>query len=68
MLQIHSYAQLAHGAVVTLTTVEGRCEKGLSFSWASLHRGLSNPFISEKKLNFLLPNFLLPFLLNPRHA
>ncbi len=27
MLQIHSYAQLAHWAVVTLTTVEDRCEK-----------------------------------------
>ncbi len=27
MLQIHPYAQLAHWAVVTLTTVEDRCEK-----------------------------------------
>jgi hypothetical protein len=36
MLQIHWYAQLPHGAVVALTTVEGRCEKGPRFSWASL--------------------------------
>jgi hypothetical protein len=27
MLQIHPYTQLAHWAVVTLTTVEDRCEK-----------------------------------------
>ncbi len=27
MLQIHPYAQLAHWEVVTLTTVEDRCEK-----------------------------------------
>jgi len=38
MLQIHSYNQLAHGVVIILTTVEGRCEKNqlltvLSSSW-----------------------------------
>ena len=38
MLQIHSYAQLAHWTVITLTTVEDRCEKdqtphGPSLMW-----------------------------------
>jgi hypothetical protein len=32
MLQIHPYAQLAHWSVVTLTTVENRCEKWFFFS------------------------------------
>jgi hypothetical protein len=44
MLQIHSYAQLTHWAVVTLTTVEG---PGYSRSFA--HVVFQILFISEKK-------------------
>jgi hypothetical protein len=48
MLQIHPHAQLAHWAVVTLTTVEDRCENDHAPHEASL-MGFSNPFIFRKE-------------------
>ena len=51
MLQIHPHAQLAHWAVVTLTTVEDRCDKDLA-PHGLAHCGFSNPFIFRKEKSF----------------
>jgi len=51
MLQIHPHAQLAHWAVVTLTTVEDRCENDHAPPEVSLI-GFSNPFIFRKEKSF----------------
>jgi hypothetical protein len=48
MLQIHPHAQLAHWAVVTLTTVEDRCENDHAPPEVSLI-GFSNSFIFRKE-------------------
>jgi hypothetical protein len=51
MLQIHPYAQLAHWAVVTLTTVEDRCEKDHAPHEASL-MWLFEPVYFRKEKSF----------------
>jgi hypothetical protein len=68
MLQIHPHAQLAHWAVVTLTTVEDRCENDHAPHDASLI-GFSNPFIfrKEKSFNKTIKSLFL-FYPNPCHA
>jgi hypothetical protein len=51
MLQIHPYAQLAQWAVVTLTTVEDRCEKDHAPHKASL-MWLFKPVYFRKEKSF----------------
>ena len=67
MLQNHPHVQLAHWAVVTLTTVEDRCEKDHAPHEASLIFGFSNPFILEKK-NHLNKTIKSLFLFYPIHV
>jgi hypothetical protein len=49
MLQIHPYAQLAHWAVVTLTTVEDRCEKDHAPHKVSLMRLFESVYYRKEK-------------------
>jgi hypothetical protein len=65
-LQIHPHAQLAHWAVVTLTTVEDRCENDHAPPEVSLI-GFSNRLFLEKK-NHLTKSPDLDFLSTPIHV
>ena len=50
MLQIHSYAQLAHWTVITLTTVEDRCEKDQTPHGPSLMWFFKSRLFQQKKI------------------
>jgi hypothetical protein len=60
MLQVHTYAQFAHRAVVTHITVEDRCEKDQASQCPFPHCGFSNPFILKKKKSFKQNHKFLP--------
>ena len=68
MLQIHPHAQLAHWAVVTLTTVEDRCDKDQAPHEASL-MWLFEPVYFRKEKSFKQNHkIFIPLLPNPCHA
>ena len=67
MLQIHPYAQLAHWAVVTLTTSRIVVKKDHAPHEASLIVAFQNPFILEKK-NHLNKTIKSLFLFYPIHV
>jgi len=57
MLKIHTYSQLAHGAIVTLTTVEDGQEYPGNFSSLSACEAFRNLYFEvfeEKKKSFVL--------------
>jgi hypothetical protein len=55
MLQIHPHTQLAHWAVVTLTTVEDRCDKDQAPHEASLIVAFRTRLFLEKKNHLTKP-------------